>query len=273
MTLLIDDSLMTAQIRIPLAEGWVETGVPFEFRKNLRAADVGTGDVAVIASPEATLLGRTHVIAPDIAVVAEAISAIAMRTAIRPDGVEETPIRMLDAGPIAEVLMRALLRPFFGITASTFVTDENDPAAAEAQVVVVDGALGLTEPESGFHEDLARAWFILTGQAVVHAVTVVGVEVEARGPEPEMDALKQAAALGVERRRDVRRTIAEAGDIDRDRLVELTNRIRFEMMPADRQSLRNLMARGAWGTRYQRILPAYRDEIPADEPAAPGSEV
>lgn len=269
MTLYIDDALMTAQIRVPLEEGWVETDVPFEIRKNLRAADVGIGDVAVIAAPEATLMGRTHIIAPDVAVVAEAISAIAMRTPIRPDGVEETPIRMLDAGPTAEVLLRALLRPFFGITASTFVTDENDPAAAEAQVVVVDGVLGLSEPESGFHEDLARAWFILTGQAVVHAVTVVGVEVEARGPELELDALKRAAGLGVERRRDVRRTIAEAGDVDRDRLVELTNRIRFEMTPADRQSLRNLMARGAWGTRYQRVLPAYRDDIERDEPETP----
>jgi hypothetical protein len=38
---------------------------------------------------------------------------IAMRTPVRPDGVETTVVRMLDAGPTAELLIRALLRPYF----------------------------------------------------------------------------------------------------------------------------------------------------------------
>jgi predicted solute-binding protein len=263
MTLYIDDALMTAQVRIPLTEGWLETDIPFEVRKGLVAADVGPGDVALIAAPESTLLGRTHVIATEVAVVAEAISAIAMRTPVRPDGVDETPIRMLDAGPTAEVLIRALLRPFFGITATTFVTSDEDEGAADAQVVVVDGALGLTDPEAGFHEDLARAWFVLTGQAVVHYVLVVGVEVEARGPEPEIALLQQAVQVGQERRRDVRRMIAEADEagLDRDRLADLTNRTRFELTAEDRQSLRNLLARGTWGSRFLRTLPVFRDEV------------
>ncbi|HWV25139.1 MAG TPA: hypothetical protein VNZ58_13185, partial [Thermomicrobiales bacterium] len=119
MTLYIDDSLITAMIAMPLAEGWVETEVPFEIRKGLRAADIGPSDVALIAGPEAAMLGETHVIDPAVAVVAEGISAIVMRTPVRPDGVEETPIRLLDVGPTAEVLMRALLRPYFGITAAS----------------------------------------------------------------------------------------------------------------------------------------------------------
>jgi predicted solute-binding protein len=261
MTLYIDDSLMTAHVRMPLAEGWLETDIPFEVRMGLAAVDVGPGDVALIAAPESTLLGRTHVVAPEVAVVAEAISAIAMRTPVRPDGIEETPIRMLDAGSTAEVLIRALLRPFFGITALSFVTSDEDEGSADAQVIVVDGPLGLSEPEAGFHEDLARAWFVLTGQAVVHHVLVVGVEVEARGPAPEIDLLRQAITMGQERRRDVRRMVAEAAEIDRDRLAGLTNRIRYELTAADRQSLRNLLARGTWGSRFQRTLPAFRDEV------------
>lgn len=261
MTLYIDDSLMTAMVAMPLVEGWVETAVPVEVRKGLRAADVGPGDVALIPGPEATLLGQTHVIEPGVAVVTEAISAIAMRTPVRPDEIEETPIRLVDAGPTAEVLLRALLRPFFGITASTFVRDADDPAAAEAQVVVLDGLPALTEPEAGFQEDLAKSWFILTSAAVVHAVTVVGVEALARGAESEIDALKRAIEVGVERRRDVRRELAGDAEIDRDRLVALTNGIRFELTGVDRQSLRNLMARGSWGTGYGRALPAFRDEV------------
>lgn len=261
MTLYIDDSLMTAMIAMPLTEGWVETDVPFEVRKGLRAADVGPGDVALIPGPEATLLGQTHIIEPEIAVVAEAISAIAMRTPVRPDEVEETPIRLLDTGPTAEVLMRALLRPFYGITASSFVRDADDPAAAEAQVVVVDGLMALTEPEYGFQHDLARSWFILTSAAVVHAVTVIGVEAQARGAQAEIDALTRAIEVGTERRRDVRREIVGDEEVDRDRLAELTNRVRYSLTGADRQSLRNLMARGSWGTDYRRTLPAFRDEV------------
>jgi len=261
MTLYIDDSLITAMIAMPLAEGWVETEVPFEIRKGLRAADIGPSDVALIAGPEAAMLGETHVIDPAVAVVAEGISAIVMRTPVRPDGVEETPIRLLDVGPTAEVLMRALLRPYFGITAASFVRDADDPIASEAQVVVLDGLMALTEPEYGFQEDLAKSWFILTNAALVHAVTVIGVEALARGAEAEIETLERAVEIGHERRRDIRRSIAGDEEIDRDRLVELTNRTRFFLTGEDRQSLRNLMARGSWGTTYRRILPAFRDEV------------
>lgn len=261
MTLYIDDSLMTAQVRIPLVEGWVEPDVPFEIRRNLEAADIGPGDVALIAGPEAAILGETHFIEPEVAVVAEAMSAIVMRTPVRPDGVEETPIRMLGTGPTSELLIRALLRPYFGITASTFVRDDDDPSAADAQVVILEGLLALNEPEAGFQEDLAKAWYILTNAAVVHHVTVIGVEAEARGATTEIDLLKRAVQSGVERRRDVRREMVGDDEIDRDRLAELTNRIRFEMTTADRQSLRNLLARGSWGTSYRRTLPSFRDEL------------
>jgi hypothetical protein len=263
MTLRIEQSLITAPIWAPIREGWIETDIEVDIREGLAPDEIGPGDVALIPGPIAPGLGSTHFIDPSIAIVVEQVSPIAMRTPVRPDGVEETPIRMLGTGPTAEVLLRALLRPYFGITASSFVTEDDDPAAAEAQVVVVDGILGLTEPESGFQEDLAKAWFVLTGAAVVHAVTVVGVEAEARGADAELGLLRQAAALGVERRRDVRSFIAGDEEIDRDRLVAITNGMRFEMTADDRQSLRNMLSRGTWDTRYGRKLPAFRDEVEA----------
>ena len=265
MTLYIDDSLMTAQVRIPLVEGWVETDVPFEIRRNLSAADIRPGDVALIAGPEAAFLGETHFIEPEVAVVAEAMSAIVMRTPVRPDEVEETPIRMLATGPTSELLIRALLRPYFGITASTFVRDDDDPSGADAQVVMLEGLLALNEPEAGFQEDLAKAWYIFTNAAVVHHVTVIGVEAEARGATAEIGLLRRAVQTGIERRRDVRRKMVGDEEIDRDRLADLTNRIRFELSTADRQSLRNLLARGSWGTAYRRALPAFRDELTLPE--------
>jgi hypothetical protein len=263
MTLFIDESLITAPIWVPIREGWIETDVDVDIRKALSSADIGSGDVALIPGPETPHLARTHFIDPSVAIVVEAVSPIQMRTPVRPDGVEETPIRMLETGPTAEVLMRALLRPYFGITASTFVTEADDPSGAEAQVVVVDGVLGLMEPEFGFQEDLAKAWFVLTGAAVVHAVTVVGVEAEARGAGAELDLLREAARVGRERRRDVRGIISAGEELDREKLVEVTNTMRFELTDEDRQSLRNLLARGTWGTTYGRVVPAFRDEVEA----------
>ncbi len=269
MTILIDDTLVTAQVSVPFSEGWVQSSVEVIVRPDLRASDVGRDDVALLPVPEATLLTNSHVIAPEVAIVFDGIGPIAMRTPIRPDGVEETIVRLLDAGPTAEVVMRALLRPYFGITATRFASSDDDPRASEAQVVVVDGAMGLEQPESGFQDDLARAWFILTGQALVSHVTVVGVEALARGVDPEIDELRSAAALGVERRRDVRGIVAGRWDVDRDALAEFSNRIRFALTPEDRQSVQSLVARGTWNSRFGRSLPAYRDALPkTDEPPA-----
>jgi hypothetical protein len=269
MTILIDDTLVTAQIAVPFSEGWMDSPVEVSVRPNLRASDVEPADVALLPVPEATLLTETHVIAPEVAVIFDGIGPIAMRTPIRPDGVEETIVRLLETGPTAEVVMRALLRPYFGITATRFASADDDPRASEAQVVVVDGAMGLEQPESGFQDDLARAWFILTGQALVSHVTVVGVDALAHGSvDPMIDALRAAATLGVERRRDVRRIVAARWNIDRDGLAEMTNRMRFAMTPDDRQSLQSLIARGTWGSRFGRTLPAFRDALPtSDEPS------
>jgi hypothetical protein len=237
----------------------VEAPVPVEARANLRAGDAGPDDVVLLPAPEATLLTATHLIVPDVAVVFGGIGPIAMRTPIRPDGVEETVVRLLDAGPTAEVVMRALLRPYFGITATRFASSDDDPRAADAQVVVVDGAMGLQEPESGFQDDLARAWFVLTGQALVSHVTVVGRDADAGTADPAIDALKRAATIPRERRREMRGIVAAREGVEPDALARFTSRIRFALTAEDRLSLGDLIARGTWNSRYARSLPAFRE--------------
>jgi hypothetical protein len=198
-------------------------------------------------------------------VVLDGLSPIVMRTPVRPDGVEETVVRLLDTGPTADVLIRALLKPYFGISANSFATNDDDPGADTAEVVILDGAAGLTEPESGFQEDLAKGWFVLTGHATVSHIAVIGVEALAHGAETELLALHDAVALGQERRKDVRRIASERwGVIDRDALAEFTNRQRFALTADDRNSLANLIARGTWGSRFGKRLPVYRDHLDAD---------
>lgn len=262
MTLLIDETLTTSLLAVPFAEGWVETSNPVSVKEGLTAADVTSEDVALLSIAEATLLAETHVITSDIALVLDGVGPIAMRTPVRPDGVETSVVRLLDAGPTAEVLIRALLRPYFGITASTFAYGDDDPGAETAEVVVVDGALGLQQPEGGHQSDLVRDWFVLTGQAVVSHVVVIGVHALARGPEAELAALQQAVEHGQERRREIRGIAAQKWGVDdREAFAEVTNRQRFSLTAEDRNSAVNLIARGSWGARFGKRLPAFRDMI------------
>ncbi|MGI8403722.1 MAG: MqnA/MqnD/SBP family protein [Thermomicrobiales bacterium] len=274
MAILVDDALLAATVRVPLVEKWIETDIPFEVRSGLCAADVGAGDVALIASPESTLLAATHIVASEVAVVVEGLSPIVMRTAVRPDEIEETPIRLLDVSGTAEMLIRALLKPFFGITASSaqFITADEDPNAAKAQVVVIEGLDALQEPEVGFQSDLAQAWYILTGSYFVSHVVVVGLEAQARGlADPAIAVLKTAAAMGVERRREVRSLIvgkpdvgdAEGDTVDRDKLAEMTNGLTYTLDADDQRSLLNMIARGSWGSRYPQRNPVFRDDLPS----------
>lgn len=259
MTLLIDDNLMTGMIATPLREGWIETDVSVEVVPNLTADRIGRTDVALISVAEAATLVDTHYIDPSIAVVSgePPMSTIAMRTPVRPDGIDESPIRMIDTNPTAELLMRALLRSFYGISADGFVRDADDLAATNAQCVVIDGRMGLTEPEAGYQDDLVKAWFVLTGTRVVYAVAVVGVDAD--GGEPELGLLRSALDLGQARRRDVRRILAgEDEAIDREKLGTITNALRYELDQADIQSASNLLARGTWGTDWKRHLPTVK---------------
>jgi hypothetical protein len=265
LPLLIDDTLATAFATVPFSEGWLETAVEVQLETNLAAGAIRRGDIALVSAAEATLLGETHVIDSSVAVVLDGTGPVAMRTPVRPDEVDNVVVRLLDVGPTGEMLLRALLRPYFGITASGFARSDDDPGASEAQVVVVDGALGLDAPESGFQDDLVRDWFVLTGEAVVSHVLMIGVEALARGAQTEVDLLRQAIATAQERRKDTRRVAAERWGVgDRDALATMTNRQRFELTQADRHSLATMVTRGAWGSRFQNRLPAYRDSLPDD---------
>ncbi|MGN6485314.1 MAG: MqnA/MqnD/SBP family protein [Thermomicrobiales bacterium] len=271
MTLLIDDALLTAPFRMPLTEGWAESSLPVEVKAGLVAADVGAGDVALLPSAEATLLAESHVVLPEVAIVVAGPSPWAMRTPVRPDAVDESLLRLLDVSGTGELLIRALLKPFYGIVASSarFLADDSDPAIADAQVVVIEGIEALVEPEMGFQSDLAQAWFILTGAWPVGYVLVSGIEALANGDADRAIAILEAAlAVGIERRRDVRTAIVGTAPdpeaIDRERLAELTNSLRFSLGADDRRSLQNLIARGTWGSRFPQKNPTFRDDLPAD---------
>ena len=245
MRLLIDDTLVTAPFVAPLRAGWVTpaAGIAAEARPGLRAGAVGAADAALLPLPEATLLAG-HALLPDVAVVADSVGAVGLRTPVRPDEVEATPVRMLETSETALVLARATLHPFYGIEATRWITESGDPETSRAEVVIVEDADALREPEGGFSEDLCRAWFILHNQPVVTHVLVIPRELPLPERQDVTAFMTQARSEGLDRRKEWRSEHAERQGVSSSRAGAFWAAQRYELQPADRTALLSLLQRG-----------------------------
>lgn len=247
MLLLLDETLATATYTLPLSAQWVEAtpGLDIEIVAGLSGEQVGADAAALIPSGSILHLQHSHEVAPEIALIANGQGAIAMRTPVRPDDVEATPVRLLNTSETALVLARATLRSFYGIEATRWITAEGDPDAIRAEVVIVEGAEALREPEGGFSEDLCRAWFILHAQPVVTHVLAIPREL----PPSERKAISTLLALarteGLNRRREWRPDLAARQGIVSARAGEFWSTQRYELLPDDRAALLTLLQKGA----------------------------
>lgn len=216
-----------------------------ELVPGLTASEVSEGDAAFAPTFVLLTLNSSHGVVAEVAVVADGVGAAAMRTPVRPDEVEATPIRLLDAYG-AELLARATLKPFYGIEPTAWLHD-GGPNAARAEVVIVEGAEALREPEAGFCEDLSRAWFILTAQPVVSHVLLLPKEFSPEQQQAILEFLTVAKTEGLARRREWRVALADREGIARDRAGAFWAAQRLELQEADRQALRTLLKQGAAG--------------------------
>jgi predicted solute-binding protein len=151
------------------------------------------------------------------------------------------------------------VQPFYGITATVWVYDDS-PQAAQAEVIIVEGAEALREPEGGFSEDLSRAWFILTAQPVVTHLLLAPRQLTA-GPLAEMTSFLQAAlAEASARRNEWRPRLADEADVPRERAAELWSAQRLRLEEPDRQALLDLVAKGMGGaTKFSAADVQFRE--------------
>jgi hypothetical protein len=206
----------------------------------LTAQQIGAEDVALVPSGEVPYLQETHRVVPDAAIVFEEVGTVAMRCPVRPDEIEATPVRLLETSGLGRVLARATVQPFYGIRPARWTGQDDGPA----QVVIVEGAIALLPPEAGFSEDLSRAWFILTGEPVVAYVCLVPKTLDREALTPALTALQEAAAIGYERRRELRRAVAETHEVPVEPVTALFGRMRLSLDVADRRALLMLLQRG-----------------------------
>lgn len=256
--LLLHDSLTTAKLVEPLRLGWIEHDLDVVLTESLTAVEVHSGDFALIPSPEMTLLVDSHQIQADIAVVDEPSSAIALRTPVRPDEIEQSSVVIYEASATAEVLARALLWPFFGIETSGWETEPD----SDSQITLVEGALALQEPESGFSLDLGRSWYVMTGMPLVTHLLAAPRDALAEDRAVVVSTLQRSLTEAQSRRRDLRLHFDAQYGVDRERLVAYQAGQRYQLGPAERDALVALLVRGAGGSRF---LPLTRLPF-ADEP-------
>lgn len=250
MRLLIDDTFVTGTYVTPIASGWVTppAGLTVERAPGLMASAIGADDVALAPAAALLPLQGSHAVVPSTAVVCDDTGAVAMRTPVRPDEISSTPIRLLDASETAEFLARATLQPFYGITPTAWVRDDDASGAARAEVVIVEGAEALREPEGGFSEDLVRAWFILTAGPFVSHLLLAPRELPPDDLKTVLGFFEAVKAEGLARRRDWRPELAEREGISRERSNAFWARQRLTLEEEDRPALLQLLRQGSHGT-------------------------
>jgi hypothetical protein len=215
----VEDNLTTALIAEPIRQGWLEPSEGLELVPVLTAEAVAQADaMALLGSIDGCLLADRFTIITDIGVASRHNGAVALRSAVRPDELNDVTIGLDSVSRTAEAIARATVARFFGVTVSGW---SREAAATEAEVLEHNDAF-IEEPEPAVVNDLVRAWFIMSGLPVATHVLVVPNELLANDPESVasvVDQLKTAASTGVERRREIRRNLHEHFPGDRDRLV------------------------------------------------------
>jgi hypothetical protein len=215
----VEDNLTTALIAEPIRQGWLEPSEGLELVPVLTAEAVAQADaMALLGSIDGCLLADRFTIITDVGVASRHNGAVALRSAVRPDELNDVTIGLDSVSRTAEAIARATVARFFGVTESGW---SRDAAATEAEVLEHNDAF-IEEPEPAVVNDLVRAGFIMSGLPVATHVLVVPNELLANDPESVasvVDQLKTAASTGVERRREIRRNLHEHFPGDRDRLV------------------------------------------------------
>src|SRR6478735_6599456 len=98
MRFLLDESLATMPVTEGVRGELIAPGLDVEICPGLKAGDVGPDDVALISAGEYGALQATHQLLPQLAVVFDKTGPVVMRTPVRPDEIEQSPIRLIDTG-------------------------------------------------------------------------------------------------------------------------------------------------------------------------------
>lgn len=245
---LIEQSLTTAVISYPVQQGWWKGDASIDLTAPLTAAQVAeSGAAALMSSVEASKLVKTHAIITDVGLVSHHSGPVVLWTPQRPDEIEHAPVLLGDVSSTAEALARVTLGHFYGIEANAYLRDDEVEEGSAAPIVVREGLSAFHPPEVGEVNDLVRAWFILTSFPLPTHLLVVPRELAEREPdevEELVTALREILDISQQKRRELRRDLANDFDLDRDR---------FSLFQQDQTSTVSKSVRKAWLDLLRRV--------------------
>lgn len=187
------------------------------------------GDAAVlVATGDLGGWVATHRVVPTAGVATTGRVGIALGTPVRADMIDEPVVWLRDVSTTARLLVRATYERYYGTPVVGWTT-----TGEGAQVVVVEGAEALQPPESGFRDDVGRAWFILNGVPVVTHLLLVPTDADVEVVDEATRWVQGTGGLDKERRRKARERLAARAGIPSSDLIELLAAVRTTLEPAD----------------------------------------
>jgi predicted solute-binding protein len=258
--LLLDDAPASAPLALALELGWASLPLPVRTVAGLSSATAREAPDALLLTPLAEYadLQESHTILPELAGGGHHGVATILVADRRLDEVDDPFVDLDGVSRAAELLARATLLKFYGITAAAWLRDGDEPPAApeggpRLTVEVREGGEALhllDEPGDRVLSDLGRAWFILTGlPPVTHLLLAPNAALSGDDPALRdfLAALPAALAVVHERRRELRRELADRYGVSRDALNAFYND-QFTTLTGDAQkSILALFPAGAWG--------------------------
>jgi predicted solute-binding protein len=161
----------------------------------------------------------------------------------RPDGLERITLGVGGVSDVAQAVAGATLPRFYCIEITALSAAQNTPDAANAYLEEGARALADVDDDGWFHEDLGRAWFLLTQTPYVTHVCIAPRGLTERDRDAvaaALDALQQSRDMSHERARELRRDLTREYGVDRELLGEvLADQSNF-LGPDERAGLKSL---------------------------------
>lgn len=155
---------------------------------------------------------------------------IAFTSPVRADELEDPAIWIRTKTATAELVARATLKPFFGFTPSRWVAETTGGEAG----VVLDEEAALMPIESGFREDLTRAWFVLTGLSLVTHLLAVPAKADPSETATVADWIARGGGLDESDRRSLITNLSTETGAEVESLTALFDDVNWTLEGEDR---------------------------------------
>jgi predicted solute-binding protein len=220
----IDDRLMTAAYWMALREGWFESPIPVQVERHGPPRQYRDAPIVVLAdSILASQLLDSHFIIRDHAIVTRRESMLTMVTHDRPDNVESATLSTHDLSLSGRAVAELVIPTFYGITIRAWTEEPLEIDESTVRITEGPEALLPSTDEAHFHEDLGRAWFLMTATPYVSHVALVPRSALMEDPaavRQAAEALTNLLEATNQHRRELRRNLANEHGIDREVIAD-----------------------------------------------------